>query len=62
MPPKADPARQVERMQEKPRAVWGKSSGMLCKEEGLQKCSGSPGAIYQSQDPLITQAEAGKKT
>lgn len=60
MPPKADPARQVERMQEKPRAVCGKS--MLCKEEGLQKCSGSPGAIYQSQDPLITQAEAGKKT
>lgn len=49
-------------MQEKARAVCVKSSGMLCKEEGLQKCSGSSGDIYQSQDRLITQAEAGKKT
>lgn len=48
-------------MQEKARAVCVKSSGMLCKEEGLQKCSGSSGDIYQSQDRLITQAEAGKK-
>lgn len=48
-------------MQGKARAVCVKSLGVLCKEEGLQKCSGSPGYVYQSQDLLTTQAEAEKK-